>query len=74
MTIQDLMNDRIIGQKDITAVWSKMYNINTWPGVLKNIKSNKFPLRQTPSGKPMFLKSELISIDIKFQEILFPAS
>ena len=60
------MEDRIIGRKDIVELFRKMYGITTWKGVKKNIRANHLPMRRTPSGRPMFITSELIEYDEEF--------
>lgn len=64
------MDDRLIGRKSILPVIEIMYDIHTWPGAIKFIRAHNLPLRRTPSGRPMFLKSELIGYDVRFQAIL----
>jgi len=61
-----MMDERIIGRKDIVELFRKMYGITTWHGARKNIEKNHLPLRRTPSGRPMFVISELIEYDERF--------
>ena len=60
------MEDRIIGRKDIVELFNRRYGITTWKGVKKNIRANHLPMRRTPSGRPMFIISELIEYDEVF--------
>jgi|GEM_PF-2969128 len=60
------MEDRIIGRKDIVELFRRRYGITTWHGARRNIAKNHFPLRRTPSGRPMFIISELIEYDEAF--------
>lgn len=69
MTIEETIKDRIIGRKPIVAIFKEMYDITTWPGAIKFIRSNNLPLRKTPSKRPMFYKHELLQYDVRFQEI-----
>lgn len=55
--------ERMIGQKQIIPVLKILYGIGSWTGALKFINANKLPLRETPSGRPMFLKHELVAFD-----------
>ncbi|MCK9244135.1 MAG: hypothetical protein M0R34_03330 [Candidatus Marinimicrobia bacterium] len=63
-------NDRIIGKKAIMPIIEKMYDIHTWPGFLYMVKKRNFPLRRTPSGKPMLWRHELIAYDNEYQKVL----
>lgn len=60
------MDERIIGRKDIVELFRKMYGITSWKGTRKSIEKHHFPLRRTPSGRPMFVISELIEYDERF--------
>lgn len=60
------MEDRIIGRKDIVELFRKMYGITTWKGAKRNISRNHLPMRHTPSGRPMFITSELVEYDEAF--------
>lgn len=71
MTEMDIFTDeRIIGQKEILKLFEKLYDLHSWRGVLDFITRNNLPLRQTQSGRPMFLKSELILYEAKYQNKL----
>jgi len=62
--------DRLIGRKAILLVFESMYGITTWSGCKFNINKNHLPLRYLPSGKPYFIKSELIEFDVRFGSLL----
>jgi hypothetical protein len=62
--------DRLVGRKEILPVIEKLYDIHTWQGAIKFIKTNNLPIRRTPSGRPMFLTHELIGYDHRFQNII----
>jgi len=62
------MSDRIIGRKAILGMFEQMYNISSWTGALKFISNYHLPLRRTQSGRPMFLRHELVEFDSKYQE------
>ena len=61
-----MMDQRIIGRKDIVELFHRRYGITTWHGARRNIAKNHLPLRRTPSGRPMFIISELIEYDEEF--------
>ena len=65
-----MMNERLIGRKDILSAFEAMYGVTTWIGALKFIRKNNLPLRRTPSGRPMFITAELVEYDLRFQELL----
>jgi hypothetical protein len=59
----------LIGRKDILPVFERFYDIHTWPGVKYFCLKHPFPMRKTPSGRPMVLLTEAIAYDIRFQEL-----
>ena len=59
----------LIGRKDIIPVFEKFYDIHTWRGVKYFCSKHPFPLRSTPSGRPMILLSEAITYDMRFREL-----
>jgi len=50
------------------GMFEQMYDISSWTGALKFISNYHLPLRRTQSGRPMFLRHELVEFDSKYQE------
>jgi hypothetical protein len=71
--MSDYLNKRencLIGKKAILPIFERMYDIHTWQGVKYFLSKHPFPMRKTPTNRPMILLHELIQYDAKFQEII----